>query len=427
MTGSSDPDLIVVVADDLSGAVDTAAAWKAGHGGAACVVAPWTDSPESPVEQCWDRLRADTRPSLLSISTGSRNLPADEASSRVRRAMDWACDLGATRVKKVDSLLRGNVIEEISAFINASPATAFLFAPALPAQGRITLQGVQLVEGHEVSHTAAREEDLAPIQSSRLEDLLPEEIPRVSVRLDELRAGDARELTRKALDSAGVVIADALSMEDLVALRSGAFDAGADLIGTSGLMSSLSPDPPHTLSAEGASEVVTTSRRWEVEEQLDQLSSRMRDSTHVVVHASHLPTIDELAAAMRAGARTSSVCMVSLSRSEAVDADPRRRAGMSELIVFTIAEAVASLMVAEGAEAPSLVILGGDLAEGVALRCGVTALEVLGQTADGGGLCRPLDGIVVESKPWVVRSGAFGESGALIRLFAWSRTNRRHL
>jgi uncharacterized protein YgbK (DUF1537 family) len=427
MTEASTPDSIVIIADDLSGAVDTAAAWKAGHANDDCVVAPWIDSPHEPVEALWERIRSRCDPHLLSISTASRNLDPREAARRVRRAVHWASRAGVTRVKKVDSLLRGNVAEEIAEFISSSPAESFLFAPALPTHRRITLQGVQLLDGHEVGHTVAKD-DGSPARSSHLEDFLPEGVPRRSLFVEQLRTGDIPEMGRKALDRPGVVVADALSTEDLVGLRRSAFDTGADLIGTSGIMSSLSPEPPLTLPSDRASVVVvTTSRRWEVEDQLDQLTSRVRDSTHVVIHPTHLPSVPELTKAMISGARASSVCIVSLSRSEAVDADPGRRADLGEAIVSTIADGVAGLLAEESGSGLSLVILGGDLAEGVATRCGVHSIEVLGQTADGGGFCRPMGEAMRGAGVWVVRSGAFGEAASLTRLFSWSRMNRRHL
>ena len=101
-----------VVADDLSGAVETAAVL-----GLARV-----------------RLTGNPRNHTV-LDLDTRSLPAHEAATRVRRA-------GRIDFKKIDSQLRGNVAAELAALKGE-----VIVAPALPVEGRVVRGGVLYVNG----------------------------------------------------------------------------------------------------------------------------------------------------------------------------------------------------------------------------------------------------------------------------------------
>jgi uncharacterized protein YgbK (DUF1537 family) len=124
----------LLVADDLTGAVDT------GHGFAARGRGVRV------------RLRgehgAETAPTdrdVLAVDTDSRAASPSVAAEAVTRAV--AAYPAARVYKKVDSTLRGNVVAEVDAAVAATDADLAVVAPAFPATGRTTEGGRHLVDG----------------------------------------------------------------------------------------------------------------------------------------------------------------------------------------------------------------------------------------------------------------------------------------
>ena len=123
----------LLVADDLTGAVDT------GHGFAARGRGVRV------------RLRgehgAETAPTdrdVLAVDTDSRAASPSVAAEAVTRAIGA---YPAARVyKKVDSTLRGNVVAEVDAAVAATDADLAVVAPAFPATGRTTEGGRHFVD-----------------------------------------------------------------------------------------------------------------------------------------------------------------------------------------------------------------------------------------------------------------------------------------
>lgn len=116
-----------MLADDLTGALDSAAAFAA---------------PERPVAVLWHG-----RPSTngaVAYDSASRELSADRARASVLSVAPalWSGTSGLA-FKKVDSLLRGQEAAEIAAILEVLPICRCVVAPAFPAQGRITRDGRQ--------------------------------------------------------------------------------------------------------------------------------------------------------------------------------------------------------------------------------------------------------------------------------------------
>ncbi|PFG45124.1 uncharacterized protein YgbK (DUF1537 family) [Georgenia soli] len=134
MSNVSSPS-IVVVSDDLTGAV--AAAAEAARGGATTDVRAWSAVSATPVE-------ADA----LVIDTHSRLTPEPVAAARVA---DLACNLAARfpqalPYKRVDSLLRGNTAVEVETWAAAVQRPAIV-AVGAPAYAITTLRGIQHKNG----------------------------------------------------------------------------------------------------------------------------------------------------------------------------------------------------------------------------------------------------------------------------------------
>lgn len=117
------PPILRLLADDLTGALDSAARFV-----------PLT----GPIPVVWSGpIPAGT----VAIDSGTRDLDATEAAVAMRRFTGVLAG-GDIAFKKIDSLLRGHVVLELDA-CRAGFATCVL-APAFPFQGRITRGGRQL-------------------------------------------------------------------------------------------------------------------------------------------------------------------------------------------------------------------------------------------------------------------------------------------
>ncbi|MFM2052230.1 MAG: hypothetical protein RL456_267 [Pseudomonadota bacterium] len=112
-----------LLADDLTGALDSAAAFGAG-------VPVHLDRPGA----------VDEGVAVQVVATATRDVPADELPGLLGPCVSWLAGAGLA-FKKVDSLLRGNTLAEVRWLAAAGGFRRVVFAPAFPAQGRFTLGG----------------------------------------------------------------------------------------------------------------------------------------------------------------------------------------------------------------------------------------------------------------------------------------------
>jgi len=205
-----------LVADDLTGALDTAARFAAS--GAVPVL--WTP-PTLPAA------------GPLAVDSGTREMSRAEASARVAAivaALPQAPD--ALYYAKLDSLLRGHAAAEIAAWLSVLRPAACLIAPAFPYQGRITRGGRQMVRDGA---------DWKPTDTDLADDLANE-----GLIVQRRRPGDAAPT--------GLSLWDAESDADLAAIAAAGRTLTGPVLwcGSGGLASALAgpvavPDLPAAL------------------------------------------------------------------------------------------------------------------------------------------------------------------------------------
>lgn len=120
-----------ILADDLTGALDTAAAF-AGE------VPVFIDAPPA-----GDHRYRDATVSV--VATPTRDVAPQTLEKHLAPTLDWFCS-GDLAYKKVDSLLRGNTFAEIAWLCAHGHFSGTVFAPAFPGQGRFTTNNRQWVE-----------------------------------------------------------------------------------------------------------------------------------------------------------------------------------------------------------------------------------------------------------------------------------------
>jgi uncharacterized protein YgbK (DUF1537 family) len=123
----------LLIADDLTGACDAAVQFT-GRGCRAGVA----------LELGAGALNAD----VLAVSTESRSLGAEEAGQAIGElALRFADTKARILFKKIDSTLRGNTGAEIAATVSAFGCDAAVITPAFPAMKRIVSDGWLRVDG----------------------------------------------------------------------------------------------------------------------------------------------------------------------------------------------------------------------------------------------------------------------------------------
>lgn len=172
---------IGLVADDLTGACDSAAPFLAGG---RVVVGLWPRVPAGGL-------------ACAAVSTESRAEAEPVARSRSREAASrLVCDL---LFRKLDSLLRGHPAADVAAVIDALGGRC-LVAPALPAEGRTTAGGVQRWPGGEADLRLV----LAPLAD------------RVDLR-DAATDADLDDVAREALERRDRVLAGTAGLASALA------------------------------------------------------------------------------------------------------------------------------------------------------------------------------------------------------------------
>jgi D-threonate/D-erythronate kinase len=140
-----------LLADDLTGALDSAARFVGSHG---TIPVVWLTVPDFP---------------CLAIDAATRDADAETARNTLL-CLAPALAGADLAFKKIDSLLRGHVALEIRSCMQAAGFEHAVVAPAFPFQGRIFSDGRQLAHGQDVgidlrtdlSATLCRPGDAAP-------------------------------------------------------------------------------------------------------------------------------------------------------------------------------------------------------------------------------------------------------------------------
>ncbi|MCQ8188345.1 four-carbon acid sugar kinase family protein [Streptomyces rugosispiralis] len=246
---------LLAIADDLSGAAEVAAAVRSrttrsrvlllggpGTGGMATALRP----------------RHVGEATVLDLD--SRYRPAAEAAEAVRGAlrMSWPDGtdgrdaLDTIVLKKIDSLLRGNVAAEIAAL--AEDGTGVVLAPALPIAGRVVRSGVVHIGGVPLHEGDAWRAETVPPPASVAQALGG--LPSALIPLTTVRSSRPTLLTalRAAAAAGRVAICDAETDADLDAIvgASLADGPGMRLVGSGGLALAVGRHLATTLPAAGA-------------------------------------------------------------------------------------------------------------------------------------------------------------------------------
>lgn len=411
---------ILVLADDLTGANATGARFA--HGGMRVASVDAAHAGEA--AEVYDTVVVDL---------DSRHLAPARAAALVASAVGelWPVDLV---VKRTDTTLRGNVGAELEAAwravrerVPAERRVRVLFAPAHPASGRITADGVQLLDGVPLERTQLALDPLNPVRTGVVADILAEQSS-LSVRhvpigdvtggglADALAAGDEQvvlcdAVTEEHLADTARAAAEVHRRDGTVWVAVDPGPCGAMLARELGLRG-RAPDPGPLLAVVGSATELT--RR--------QLDAVAQDTAVRFVDVDPLRCADDPAyrdatALVLAGALDEHrfpdavVVRTCASAGDVV----RIPAGLRRALPGRLAEVVVRAMARSTPSA--LFTSGGDVTSAVLAALGVRALDVGGELVPLAVYGR-LDGSRLDGAPIITKGGLVGDDGTLAHCLA---------
>ena len=189
--------LLLIIADDFTGALDTGVQFAACGIPTRVVVDPEIDF-------------ASIHAKVLVVDTETRHLPAGQAYEIVSKLTRRACAAGVSFIyKKTDSALRGNIGAELAAVLKASGRKQLPFLPAFPQMNRLTQNGVHYIDGAPVTESPLGKDPFEPVRHSAVASLLASQTDLPAKSYPALNDHES------APDEAGILIFDAASVEDL--------------------------------------------------------------------------------------------------------------------------------------------------------------------------------------------------------------------
>jgi len=196
-----------VIADDLTGACDVAAA-----------LLPWPGGIAVYPDGAGQSAGVAGAPAALAVrNTQSRTLLPADAARRVQTALaPRGGEAPGILLKKIDTGLRGPLGAEIDAALDALGARRAYVLPAIPEVGRTTVGGEQRIDGVPVQRTAFAADPHNPVRDARVAAVIEttSHRPATSIALDIVRRPDGLRAAL-ASSSASIVVLDAETDADL--------------------------------------------------------------------------------------------------------------------------------------------------------------------------------------------------------------------
>jgi D-threonate/D-erythronate kinase len=177
---------LLIIADDLTGALDTGVQFAAS--GASTRVVTDTNYDYSEAEEV----------KVLVMDAETRHLDAREAYRVVYNITKKAVQYGVSFIyKKTDSALRGNIGSELAAVLHASGEESLSFFPAFPKMKRITVDGIHYINGVPVNESVFGKDPYEPVTCSYVPDLIKQQsMVEVTLAVEEeyLKRGNTPEI-----------------------------------------------------------------------------------------------------------------------------------------------------------------------------------------------------------------------------------------
>ena len=207
-------DLVGIIADDLTGANDTALQFH-NLGAKTNILLDTTYVPDKKdLTEVW------------ATSSESRNCDANESVRRVENAVRIFADKFSFEYyyKKIDSTIRGHIARETLTMLDILEYEAAIIIPAFPQEGRITVGGYHLLKGVPIGRTEIAMDPHSPITESyipallksQLEDEQKEFVGALDLKTVMNGAGPIlKKINELVNEGKKLIVADATSITDI--------------------------------------------------------------------------------------------------------------------------------------------------------------------------------------------------------------------
>lgn len=178
---------MIVIADDITGAAEMAG------------IAFLRGQQVSLVcggSMCYDDVAAQT----TVIATDTRSMTESEASAETCRIVSHLSPGSSPLFKKTDSVLRGHVVAELTALLQATGYQRAVYLPANPSKGRIIREGIYYVNNIPLHETDFSFDPEFPAKTSVLRERFPDAEAKGILMPDATSLDDIRRVVMKYND-----------------------------------------------------------------------------------------------------------------------------------------------------------------------------------------------------------------------------------
>ncbi|WP_281974705.1 four-carbon acid sugar kinase family protein [Halobacillus litoralis] len=372
------------------------------------------------------------------IDTDSRAIDKENACEKTKAAAEFLAEKGYQQIyKKMDSTLRGYIGYELQAISEVFNPVFTIVAPAFPAYGRTTRDGIHYMKGKPVSETELAHDPKHPVTESHIPSILEKETGQKTAVIDEtlLNAKDdewSTTINRYIDEGIEYLVCDASTEEDLKKLAARIHGSGHKVVwsGSAGLAEVL----PAVIGIESSAQLddgkqkngpvlgVCGSLSQTTQEQVNY-AIRQKDIQPVEIDTERIFYNDWEDQAE--GYKKEALEHLSQGKDvifyvpshEDIRRRVQKRAAELELDSFQIGKKISealSLMtetVVGQTSVSALVLTGGDTAKDVAKALGATGIRLSHQLEAG----IPVGELIGDSPslPVVTKAGAFGKESSI--------------
>jgi 4-hydroxythreonine-4-phosphate dehydrogenase len=387
---------LLIIADDLTGAADCAIGF---YPQAACEVLL-----EVPAQLPGS--------AVVALDIDSRHLPIAEAQQAHRQLLNNPTLAQWPLYKKIDSTLRGHYAVEVAAL---KPRAMALVAPAYPALGRTTRNGIQYLDGVPVHLSETWRNEGLQGTSDICAALQAQGLHCALLGREHLAQADAlkQQIVQAIADGVDALICDAEQQEDLNRLAAATVDLHRQLywVGSAGLAKALAPliapqpvgttvqpqKPVLTVigsmashSHQQAEQLISTSQAQAVQLDPDWLLDPQRDAER-----------EQRAQALAEVLAGGHDLVVQLNQGQR----PTEHA-------HALSQALAACLQPALQQAGTLIATGGETARAMLSQAGIRQLNLQGEPTPG--LVHAVTHYQGHDLTVVTKAGAFGDPGALV-------------
>lgn len=426
--------IIGIIADDLTGAMDSAGA-MATHGLSAEV---FLDSGHELGSATTD---------VICINTQSRLMPEPQAINTVTSATQHLMSSGCSRFyKKIDSTLRGNVGVELTAMKAAAVKQRAFVCPAFPDMGRMVRDGMLEVNGRSLTVSREDNDPFSSVGEASVVWLLQKQtkgrIGHVPIGIVERGTEAVHEQTQRLFDNGcDLIVLDAVTTAHMSTLASVISQnyPGEIVVGSAGLASALAEaidhapaakEPPIATGRPGQLLVISGSLHLASYRQI----LRLADSVNIVFLPINAADILQVKGSVNTKATlTAREIAKAFANGQHAALYWRNPGALKPLLndesakawrVQAIADFYKNILDALGYQSKmtGLIVIGGETAYMVARAVQARSVLVTGEVSPGIPFGRLVGGLAA-GRLFVTKAGGFGGHTALVKVIEYLETN----